>query len=130
MPVSITKRQFAKNTLLANVGLLTTESPKVFRKVCLDKILAKFPDTSPGSLGAVYNDAKHLLINAGEIEAFGRHGAGRNHNSAPKIEMPEGSKWKVVTKEGDHLVSYHPTKAKATASITDKTLHKVVKLEA
>lgn len=77
----VTKRSFAMDVIRRNLPLLDTEGHKACRSKCLEDIQKKFPDTSNGSLQAVYNDAKHILINNGEIKPFGRHAQGRNKTS-------------------------------------------------
>lgn len=83
----MTKRAFAIETLMKYEDLLDTHGHKIYRKTCLDAILANFPGTTPGSLGAIYNNAKHALIEARAMGEFGRYKMGRNkHSKSVKLE--------------------------------------------
>lgn len=124
---TLTNRQIAQNILVANKAVLTNEGAKAFRSATM--LLIK-EQTTAKDAGATYNDARKILINKGELEAeaFKRFGTGRNHTSAPRIAIPEGSTWKLVNKADDSLVSYHTSRAKAYAARTDKATQKAVKL--
>ena len=129
----VTKRAFAIDTLLANKGVLNTDGAKVFRKRCIDTILAEFPATTMGSVGAIYNDAKHILVNAGEIEPFGRHGLGRNKHSKKPVEnqepkgyqVPENHNWLIVNKKSGEIESSAESRNKANKAKSNE--QKVVK---
>ena len=115
----VTKRSFAIDTLMNNAHLLEEQGHKIFRKTCLDAILANFPGTSQGSLGAIYNDAKHLLISNGLLAEFGRYGQGRNKHSKAKLpekpkqyEVPEGHAWVLVNKETRKIEGSAESKSK------------------
>ena len=119
----MTKRAFAIQTLEDNYHLLETHGARVLRKTCIDAILAYFPGTSQGSVGAIFNDAKHILVNAGAIEPFGRHGMGRNkHSKKPEeqqeepkaYEVPADHKWVVIDKETREIVGSAESKNKAS----------------
>lgn len=124
---TLTNRQIAQNVLVANKAVLANEGAKAFRATCL---VAIKDQTTAKDAGATYNDARKILINANELdaEAFKRFGKGRNHTSAPKVAIPEGSTWKVVDKATEAVVSYATSRAKAYAARTDKATQKVVKL--
>ena len=124
----MTKRAFALETLLKYEHLLESVGHKVFRKTCIDAILANFPGTSLGSVGAIYNDAKHLLINEGIMAEFGRHGMGRNKHSKKPVEqpeqpkayeVPEGHKWVLINKETRKIEGSAESKNKASKQKLD-----------
>ena len=124
---TLTNRQIAQNVLRTNINVLNNEGAKAFRSTCMLQIGA---ETSAKDVGATYNDARKILINANELnaEAFKRFGTGRNHTSGPRVVIPEGSTWKVVCKATDAVEAYTTSRAKAYAARTDKATQKVVKL--
>ena len=130
----ITKRAFAIQTLEDNYHLLESHGARVLRKTCIDAILAAFPNTSMGSVGAIFNDAKHILVNAGAIEPFGRHGLGRNKhskkaevNQEPEAyKVPDNHNWLIVNKKTREIESSAESKNKANKAKSNEQT--VVKL--
>lgn len=126
------KRQYAHKLFLDNLPMLAKDGKRVFRAFILNTIRAKYPETSEGSLGAIYNDAKHAAIQAGKCEPFGRYGQGRNNSSTKPMpaKMIPGARWRIVDKATQTVVGYAIKRPEAYAARTCKDTQMVEKIAA